>query len=486
MNPIFYRLARLRGLAFLGLLLITLGILGGMIWRTHHHFEAALSYVNYSHRIQNVSVDLQQSVIARLTDKTADASPKLPTTLLSEIDSLMTDRNYLSETTRQHLESVRALLTQSQSLDKNQQQQSLIFVLKAMSEILDNETLQREQMLEDINLDTQSELYVALVIFGAIFIGTILFLKRRILHPLNDLRELLEHITDENYTPIATKHLDSLLLPVFHSYNGMVKHLSELEETKREYAQSLQREVRLATQALLEQQHSLARAERLAAIGEVSAELAHEIRNPLAGIQMAFNNLRREIDNENQCERMALIDSELKRLARLLNDMLNASKHTPEIPSQFNLSVLIHDLVTLVRYQIPENLQLQFAVPNTLTVYLPESGLRQALLNLLLNSADAMEGKSGEILISASQTAENVQIEVRDSGQGFAQEWLDYGIRPFRTSRERGTGLGLAMVQRFVKNNNGTLTLDNNHGAIVQITLPNKVSDACRDSQAVQ
>ncbi|MEI7797020.1 MAG: ATP-binding protein, partial [Methylococcaceae bacterium] len=147
---------------------------------------------------------------------------------------------------------------------------------------------------------------------------------------------------------------------------------------------------------------------------------------------------------------------------------------------------LIHDLVTLVRYQIPENLQLQFAAPNTLTVYLPESGLRQALLNLLLNSADALEEKSGEILISASQTAENVQIEVRDNGQGFAQEWLDYGIRPFRTSRERGTGLGLAMVQRFVKNNNGTLTLDNNHGAIVQITLPNKTSDACRDSQAVQ
>ncbi len=474
MTSISYRLARLRGLAFLGLLLLAVGILGGMIWRTHHHFNTAISYVNYSHRIQNVSIDFQQAVIARMNDKDRNLSPQLLTTLLLEIDGLMSDRDYLSTETRQHLETVRSLLAQSKSLDKNQQQQSLIQVLKSMSEILDSETLQREQMLEGINIDTESELYIALLMFATILSGAILFLKRRILHPLNDLRELLEHLSDENYTPIATKRIDPLLLPVFYSYNGMVKHLTELEETKREYAQSLQREVRLATQALLEQQHSLARAERLAAIGEVSAELAHEIRNPLAGIQMAFKNLRREIDNENQCERLELIDSELKRLAKLLNEMLNASKHTPEIPSRFDLSVLIRDLVTLVRYQISENLNLQFTTPETLFVCLPESGLRQALLNLLLNAADALEGKSGDILISASKNGDELQIQVHDNGQGFAQEWLDYGIRPFRTSRERGTGLGLAMVQRFVKDNHGVLTLGNNDGAVVTVILPNQ------------
>jgi signal transduction histidine kinase len=194
----------------------------------------------------------------------------------------------------------------------------------------------------------------------------------------------------------------------------------------------------------------------------------------LAGIQMAFTNLRREIDNENQCERLALIDSELKRLAKLLNEMLNASKHTPEIPSHFDLSALIRDLVTLVRYQIPENIDLQFAMPETLPVCLPESGLRQALLNLLLNSADALEGKSGDIFISAGTNFDGLQIEVHDNGHGFGQEWLDYGIRPFRTSRQHGTGLGLAMVQRFVKNNHGVLTLNNNNGAVVTVLLPNQ------------
>lgn len=231
----------------------------------------------------------------------------------------------------------------------------------------------------------------------------------------------------------------------------------------------MQREVRLATQALLEQQQSLARAERLAAIGEVSAELAHEIRNPLAGIQMAFSNLRREIENEEQQERFALIENELKRLARLLNEMLNASKYTPETVSRFDLNILISDLVTLVRYQIPENINLQFITPDTLFVYLPESGLRQALLNLVLNSAQALDGKTGRILISVQKTDDGLQIQVHDNGQGFAQEWLDYGIRPFRTSREHGTGLGLSMVQRFVKDNHGALTLSNHNGAIVTV-----------------
>ena len=473
MNPIFYRLAKLRGFAFLGLLLLALGILAGMIWRTHHHFDTAISYVNYSHRIQNVSVDFQQAVIARLSEKTENPSSQLLNTLLSEIDALMVDRNHFSQDTSEHLETVRSLLSQSQNLDKNSQQENLISVLKSMSDILNTETMQREQMLEDINVDTEFELYVALVLFGTIFVGAIWFLKQRILHPLNDLRLLLERITGENYTPITTKHIDSLLLPVFYSYNELVKHLGELEETKREYAQSLKREVRLATQALLEQQQNLARSERLAAVGEVSAELAHEIRNPLAGIQMAFSNLRQEIQDEDQKERLSSIESELKRLARLLNEILDSSKHTPEIACKFDLTFLITDLVALVRYQIPENIDLRFDMPKNLQVYLPESGLRQALLNLILNAAQALEGNTGKISISAQKNAERLQIQVHDNGHGFAQEWLDYGIRPFRTSRENGTGLGLSMVQRFVKNNHGFLTLDNDCGAVVSIYFPN-------------
>ena len=474
MTSIFYRPAKIRAFAFLGLLLLALAILGGMIWRNLQHFETVLSYVNYSHRIQNVSVGLQQSLIGYVTETVPDSQPVVLTKTLNEMQALIADNRYLLPATKESLETVGSLLANVSKLDKSEKNARLIQALEVMSQTLDEEGLRREKLLEDINFDTQTELYIALVTFTLILLGAMLFLNYRILHPLNDLRQLLERLTEENYTPITLAHLDPLLFPVFNSYNALVIHLAELEEAKSLFAQSLQREVRLATQALMEQQYSLARAERLAAIGEVAAELAHEIRNPLAGIQMAFNNLRREIDDQNQCERMDLISSELKRLARLLNDMLDQSRHSPEAATDFDMSTLICDLLTLTRYQITESIELNCDTPNTLQVHLPESGIRQVLLNLILNAADALEGNPGLIRIKARSEAHSLRIDVFDNGPGFSQDLLNYGIRPFRTSRQGGTGLGLAMVQRFVKDVGGTIKLGNQqpHGACVTVLLP--------------
>ena len=109
MTPIFYRPAKLRALAFLGLLLLALAILGGMIWRNLHHFETVLSYVNYSHRIQNVSVGLQQSLIGYVTETVPHSHPVVLTKTLSEMKALMADNRYLSSSTRKSLETVSSL-----------------------------------------------------------------------------------------------------------------------------------------------------------------------------------------------------------------------------------------------------------------------------------------------------------------------------------------------------------------------------------------
>ena len=478
LSPIFYRPAQLRGLIFLGLLLLALGILGGMIWRNLHHFESVLSYVDYSHRIQRVSAGLQQVLIGYLTEQAPASAPLALTQTLAEMDGLVSDNHYLLNTTQTRLQAVKAMLIDLEQVNKEEKHSRLIESLKIMGSTLDYETLQREKLLEDINRDTQNELYAALVTFTLILLGAMLFLKFRILQPLNDLRRLLERLTQENYTPITTDHLDPLLLPVFDSYNDMVNHLADLEEANRLHAQSLQKEVKLATQALLEQQYSLARAERLAAIGEVAAELAHEIRNPLAGIQMAFSNLRRELNNDLQSQRMELISDELKRLARLLNDMLDQSRHTPETSTVFDLPRLITDLIVLTRYQIADNIQVQVDAPQHLPVHLPESGTRQVLLNLILNAADALEGEAGKITVTVMPHQENLQLSVQDNGPGFSEIMLKQGIRPFRTSRKHGTGLGLSMVQRFVNAIDGTIVLSNTypHGAKVLIAIPHCIA----------
>ena len=93
---------------------------------------------------------------------------------------------------------------------------------------------------------------------------------------------------------------------------------------------------------------------------------------------------------------------------------------------------------------------------------------------MILNAADALDNCAGSICIKVDVNFQGLLIDVFDNGPGFSQDLLNYGIRPFRTSRQNGTGLGLAMVQRFIKDVGGTIKLSNQqpHGACVTLLLP--------------
>jgi signal transduction histidine kinase len=105
---------------------------------------------------------------------------------------------------------------------------------------------------------------------------------------------------------------------------------------------------------------------------------------------------------------------------------------------------------------------------------MPGSSLRQALLNLILNAAQALEQTRGSVLVKARREDKQICIEIKDDGPGFSDDILKHGIRAFSTSRIRGTGLGLAMVQRFARDLGGRIELSNKwpHGACVRLTLP--------------
>lgn len=467
------RPARLRGLALLALLLSVLAILGGMIGRNLGRLDTIQGYVSYSHKIQEAGLDLQQALVDVLSEKGVLDAAQL-NIVAGKIRVLAAHDAHLSPQTPAKLELVNAALARADATSADNGKAELFDALRSMHEILDEETEQRELVLEEISRDTLSELELATGTLTAILLLAWFFLRRRILAPLHDLKQLLLNLAKEDYSPIETRGLDPLLLPVFNSYNVMVTHLSELEESKRMYAEALEAEVRTATQALLEQQSSLARAERLAAVGELSASVAHELRNPLAGIQMSCANLREDTENPDQAERLDLIGAELKRMARLLNELLDQSRQTPTPATDFNLAALVRDLVALTHYQIPRHIALTYDIPAGLECHLPESNLRQALLNLILNAAQAIDDKPGSVSLRASRGKDAICIEVADDGPGFCAEMLNAGIRPFSTGRAGGTGLGLAIVQRFARDVGGRLELANlePRGACVRLLLP--------------
>ncbi|HYE36705.1 sensor histidine kinase [Methylocaldum sp.] len=477
MKPFSYRYAQLRGWALLGLLLLALALLGGMIWRNLERFETIRTYVGYTHRIQGVAFELQEALTGYFT---TGGNRRLNAQQLSklslELAELARHDYHVAVDTPKKLTEVSRLIIDitGEHLSPERQETLLLHALSITGAMLDAETLERERLVEDIGHATRTEIVLAFGILAAMLLFGTLFFRRQILAPLHNLQELLLRLAHEDFTPIDTARIDPLLLPVFNSYNDMVKLLAELEEARRHYAESLEGEVRLATRALLEQQADLSRTERLAAVGELAAGIAHELRNPLAGIQMSCANLRDEIGDPEQTDRVDLIIAELKRMGRLLNELLDHGRHTPAPVGEFDVAVLIRELVALTRYQIQPDIRLDWAAPDKLACRLPECGLRQTLLNLILNSAQALRDQSGSIDIRAYKDEDRILLTVSDDGPGFPEEILQSGIRPFATGRPGGTGLGLAMVQRFVREQGGQMDLSNvePHGARVSLTLP--------------
>ena len=477
MNTFPYRYAQLRVWAVLGLMLIVLALLGGMIWRNFDRLETMRAYVTYAHRIQQVASDIQASLTDYFISQNRELQGQRLARLTAEIVDLASNDHHVAPETPLKLKELRDTIVDftDTRATLEQQEARLLQALNVTSSIMDAETLNREAMLEDISESTRNEIILVFASVLGLLIMVGVFLRYRILAPLNDLQRLLLRLSREDYTPIETPRVDPLLMPVFNSYNDMVAHLAELEEDKRHYAESLEAEVRSATGTLLEQQASLSRNERLAAVGELAAGIAHELRNPLAGIQMSCANLYREIEDPDKTLRISLIINELKRMGRMLNELLDLSKHTPAPVTQFDLTLMSQELVALLRYQIPPTINLSLIYRGPIVCQLPESRIRQCLLNLILNAAQAIGSRHGNISITIRpEDDERVAITVTDDGPGFSDELLASGIRPFVTGKAGGTGLGLAMVQRFTRELGGQLTLGTHppRGGQVRMVIP--------------
>ena len=189
---------------------------------------------------------------------------------------------------------------------------------------------------------------------------------------------------------------------------------------------------------------------------------------------MALNNLRQETQDADHGERLTLIVNELNRVTGLLNGLLKQTQLEQEPSIDLSVGNAVNELVTLASYQIGKNINLQQQIPPDLKCRLPDGRLHQAVLNLVLNAAQAIGDKNGTITIRSERRNHQVVVEVCDDGPGFPQMMLENGIRPFSTGRAGGTGLGLAIVQRFARDLGGEIKLSNYlpHGACVTLTLP--------------
>lgn len=463
MYKLIYRPIVVISLVLVLLVMIELFALGSMTWRNLQRIDIIKQDIKHGNQLQQLVFELlnnqrQASLVSPLvTTQKKQGQPDLHQRIMSFLDN----QHPATENVRTLLKELQRLLI---SVDQGHQQDQ-IKMLQLSHEVLTLQIQEEEKLLSEVYSDSQLELKLAILIPSTIFLILMLFayffLNRHVISPINALEKLLSNLVKGEKQPIDDIKIDSVMQPLFKNYNQLVTRLTELEQEHQTHTYSLEREVRNATHTLLEQSHSLARAERLAAVGELAASTAHELRNPLAGIQAALENMCSDSRDEDMTERLKLVSSEINRLSGRLNDLLAYSKQQPEKAKHINLYQLIDELITLLKYQVKENISLQFQLEGNIKVFLPESELRQALLNLLLNSIQSIGTQAGTVNLQIKHQNNKLIIEISDSGVGFPESLLEQGIRPFASYKEQGTGLGLPMVQRFAKSQGGMLQLNN-------------------------
>jgi two-component system, NtrC family, sensor histidine kinase HydH len=227
---------------------------------------------------------------------------------------------------------------------------------------------------------------------------------------------------------------------------------------------------------------SMKRAERLSAIGQLSAGLAHEIRNPLASIAGAASILRRSQASDPKAAKcIDIIDSECKRLNGLLTNFLNFARPRPPHFQSVEIVSVLDDVIALAHHatgkkRIEFRKQVDEGLP---PLYCDPEQLRQVLLNLLINAIEASD-EGCAVTLTGERSDGSFMIRVIDEGSGMAPEHIDRLFDPFFTTKESGTGLGLSVAHQIVGQMGGLLSARRNNGPgmTFSISLPLKERSA--------
>ncbi len=266
------------------------------------------------------------------------------------------------------------------------------------------------------------------------------------------------------------------LVEIIRAYNDVTDRLQQNHEVLNAEVARLQRELASANAALQ-------RSRRLAALGEMAAGIAHEVRNPLASIQLYTNMLEEDLADRPPLQELASkIAAAVRGLNGIVGDVLTFARELKLRCVEGSAADALRraaDAVVAQRHDAA--IDVRFEGEDRLIRHDPEL-LHQALVNLVRNAAEAMPD-GGTITLGIAPVegdAESARLIVRDTGPGISDEAIDRIFNPFFTTRATGTGLGLAIVHRIVDAHGGSIAVHNDvgGGAVFVLTLPPDGGDA--------
>ena len=301
-------------------------------------------------------------------------------------------------------------------------------------------------------------LFTALFIFAAIAVNGILF--GLITKPLKSLAEEMDSMSfREDVSGLSVRRRDEIAV-LQQSFYRMVKNL-KADEEERERTQK-----------------NLFLTEKMAAIGKLTAGLAHEINNPLGGILNCIYHFKKGGQSAEQRQAyLDLMEDGVRRIQRRVTNLLEYARNPSLEKSTTDFRALIAKTLALLDYQINKNhIRVEEEFPEILPpAEIDKDQMGQVLLNILLNAIQAMPD-GGVLRINARNVAEQLVVTVSDTGEGIPAEILSKVFDPFFTTKKegQGTGLGLWLSQKIIEQHGGTIHMISREkeGATVKIVIP--------------
>ncbi|MDY0131971.1 MAG: ATP-binding protein [Desulforegulaceae bacterium] len=226
----------------------------------------------------------------------------------------------------------------------------------------------------------------------------------------------------------------------------------------------------------LKLREELDRARHLSSIGEMTAIISHEIKNPLGIIRSSAEHLSKKLTEVNQADTFAkIIIEESARMNQIINDFLSFAKPGEPALNPCNINDILKKNTDYLEHEFSKNncrVTIDFD-PNIPKTFADENKLYESFLNIFINSMQAMP-LGGEFFVSTSYENEEIKIKITDTGPGIPDEIIEKVKDPFFTTKTDGSGLGLGIVEQTIKNHNGKFSIKNSdkYGAEITIKLP--------------
>ncbi len=313
-------------------------------------------------------------------------------------------------------------------------------------------------------IDTSLYLLIFLAVTGVILYSV---LWRFVLRPVTSLSGGMENVTSGDLSQRVPATSGDEIGRLTRTFNAMTGELQGARQRMERWTQSLEEEVKKKTDEIMKTQNKLIQAEKMAALGRITADIAHEIRNPLTALGGFGRRLQKISCTEKEKVYADIIVSEVHRLEQILRDVMTFSREAKICFEKKPVTDMVKDCVLTFSALCEEHdIKIDERYGTDLPVLVDICQAGQAVKNLISNAIDAMTNGGILSVTTASERFHEVSfvaVHISDTGPGIPADQLPFIFEPFHTTKEigRGTGLGLSISRKIIEEHGGFITAEN-------------------------